>query len=192
MLTDSAQTQPSAQTTRRGGLQVILPKVRDPRLVTIRRGGSLTDEHHRLLTMWAAECAEHVLELFESEAPGDLRPRAAIVAARAWVRGQVKMMQSRTAGGHAMGAARRLQGPARFAAYAAGQAACVPHVPEHDLGAAAYAIKAARTAAPPAAAGVAGELERQWQRDQLPDEIRELVLEDQRRRNEICWSAFGD
>ena len=48
---------------------MILPKVRDPRLVTIRRGGSLTDEDHRLLAQWAASCAEHVLHLFESERP---------------------------------------------------------------------------------------------------------------------------
>jgi hypothetical protein len=30
----------------------ILPKQRDPRLVTIRRGGTLTDEHHRLLDVF--------------------------------------------------------------------------------------------------------------------------------------------
>ena len=45
---------------------MILPKVRDPRLVTIRRGGTLTDPHHQLLALWAASCAEHVLALFES------------------------------------------------------------------------------------------------------------------------------
>ena len=58
------------------------------------------------------------------------------------------MMQARAVGGHAMGAARPLTGAARFAAYAAGQAACVGHVAEHDLGAAAYAIKAIRAAEP--------------------------------------------
>lgn len=54
------------------------------------------------------------------------------------------MMQSRAVGGDSMGAAHPLRGAARFAAYVAGQAACVPHVAEHDLGAAAYAIKAGR------------------------------------------------
>ena len=44
---------------------MILPKVRDPRLITIRRGGTLTDADHRLLALWAANCAEHVLPLFE-------------------------------------------------------------------------------------------------------------------------------
>ena len=36
----------------------------------------------------------------------------------------------------------------------------------------------------------AGRLECQWQRAQLPQEIRELVLDDQRLRNELCWFAF--
>src|SRR5690606_33575640 len=40
---------------------VILPKVRDPRFITIRRGGTLTDADHRLLALWAAGCAERVL-----------------------------------------------------------------------------------------------------------------------------------
>ena len=169
---------------------MILPTIRDPRLVTVRRGGTLTDDDHRLLALWAATCAEHVLDLFESAQPDDPRPRDAIDYTRAWVRGEVAMMQARAAGGHAMGAARDLRGAARHAAYAAGQAACVAHVAEHDLGAAAYAIKAVRAAAPAGEDLVAGRLECQWQRDQLPDAVLELVLDDQRRRNDICWSVF--
>lgn len=169
---------------------MILPKVRDARFVTIRRGGSLTDPDHHLLALWAAACAEHVLDLFESAQPADVRPRQAIEHARAWVRGDVAMMQSRAAGGHAMGAARELRGAARYAAYAAGQAGCVAHVPAHELGAAAYAIKAARAASPHGEGAAAGRLECQWQRDQLPEAIRELVLDDQRLRNDICWSVF--
>jgi hypothetical protein len=169
---------------------VILPSIRDPRLVTIRRGGLLTDEDHRLLALWGAACAEHVLYLFESERPRDERPRAAIEAARAWVRGDLAMMRSRAAGGHAMGAARDLRGAARDAAYAAGQAACVPHVAAHDLGAAAYAIKAVRASVQPQEGEAAGRAECSWQRAQLPEAVRELVLDDQRVRNDICWSVF--
>lgn len=169
---------------------MIFPKVRDPRLVTLRRGGTLTDADHRLLALWAATCAEHVLDLFERDQPDDPRPREAIEHVRAWVRGEIAMMRSRAAGGHAMGAARSLRGPARHAAYAAGQAACVPHVAAHELGAAAYAIRAAQAAAPSCRGGAAGRRECRWQRDQLPRAIRELVLDDQRLRNELCWSVF--
>ena len=169
---------------------MILPKVRDPRFVTIRRGGTLTDPDHHLLALWAASCAEHVLDLFESAQPEDPRPRQAIEHARAWVRGEVKMIQARAAGGHAMGAARDLKGAARNAAYAAGQAAVVAHVAAHELGAAAYAIKAVRAAVPKDQAERAGQLECKWQREQLPHEIRELVLNDQQLRNHACWFVF--
>src|SRR6267378_13551 len=169
---------------------VILPKDRDPRFVTIRRGGTLADSDHHLLALWAASCAEHVLDRFELIRPDDPRPRKAIEQARAWARGEIRMSLARAAGGHAMAAARDLSGPARHAAYAAGQAAVVAHVAAHELGAAAYAIKAARAAAPEGEGESPGKLECCWQREQLPDAIRELVLDDQRLRNEICWSVF--
>jgi len=169
---------------------VILPKVRDPRFITIRRGGTLTDPDHRLLALWAATCAEHVLDLFESVRPDDPRPYEAIEAARAWTRGELPMMQARAIAGHALGAGRDLTGAPRFAAYAACQAGAVAHVAAHELGAAAYALKAIRSAASEVDRDAAGRRECQWQRDQLPDQIRELVLDDQRLRNEICWSVF--
>ena len=100
---------------------VILPRDRDPRFITIRRGGTLTDSDHRLLALWAA--------------------------------------------------------------------AAVAHVAAHELGAAAYAITAA-CAAPRGEGDSAGRLECRLQREQLPDAIRELVLDEQRLRNEICWSVF--
>jgi hypothetical protein len=169
---------------------MILPKKRDPRFITVRRGGTLKDEDHQLLALWAADCAEHVLHLFEQVRPDDDRPRRAIALARAWARGEVSMTESRTAAGHANGAARDLRGAPRFAAYAAAQAAAVAHVAAHELGAAAYAIKAVRASVPKEESEAAGRRECQWQREQLPEAIRELVLDDQRLRNDICWSVF--
>ena len=89
-----------------------------------------------------------------------------------------------------MAAARDLHGAARHAGYAAGQAGAVPHVAAHELGAAAYAIKAVRASVPADGSAAAGRLECRWQRGQLPEAIRELVLDDQRLRNSICWSVF--
>ena len=169
---------------------MILPRDRDTRFITIRRGGTLTDPDHRLLALWAAACAGHVLNLFESVQPADARPRHAIEQIRAWSRGEITMSRSRSAGGHAMASARVLSGAPRYAAFAAGQAAAVAHVAAHELGAAAYAIRAARAAAVAEEAVNVGRLECAWQREQLPDAIRHLVLDDQRLRNAICWSVF--
>jgi hypothetical protein len=169
---------------------MILSKDRDPRLITVRRGGTLLDADHHLLALWAAGCAEHVLHFFEQAQPDDDRPRRAIELARAWTRGEVKMTESRNAAGHANAAARNLSGPARGAAFAAAQAAAVAHVAAHELGAAAYAIRAVRAAATKAERDQAGRQECLWQRAQLPEQIRALVLDDQRLRNDLCWHAF--
>jgi hypothetical protein len=169
---------------------MIFTESRDPRLVTVRRGGILQDADHRLLALWAADCAQHVLHLFEQAQPADDRPRQAIEQTRAWVRCEITMTQARTAAFAANAAAREVHGAAREAAHSAGQAVAVAHVAAHELGAAAYAIRAARAAAPEGEREEAGRRECQWQRAQLPSEIRELVLDDQRLRNEACWSLF--
>jgi hypothetical protein len=164
---------------------MILPKNHDPRFITIRRGGTLQDTDHHLLAIWAADCAQHVLHLYEELHPNDERPRGAIEAARAWAQGAITMSQSKAAGGHAMAAARSLSGAPRYTAYAAGQAGVVAHVAAHELGAAAYAIKAVREAAFEGLLEESGRLECEWQRAQLPINIRNLVLDDQKSRNEI-------
>ena len=169
---------------------MILPKIRDPRFITVRRGGTLEDDDHRLLATWAADCAEHVLHHFEGARPNDDRPRRAIELGRGWARGELPWAEARTAAGHANAAARDLRGTPRHAAYAAGQAAAVGHVAAHELGAAAYAIRAVWAATPEDDRATAGRAECRWQRAQLPDEIRDLVLDDQRLRNALCWFAF--
>jgi hypothetical protein len=170
----------------------ILPKERDPRLITIRRGGTLTDEDHRLLADWALLCAEHVLQLFEDHQPSDTRPREAIGVGRAWIRGDVRMRDAHNAAFQANAAARGLPDPAKFAALSAGQAVAVAHVAAHDLGAAAYAIRAAGASVSAESAAQARAKEREWQRARLPAAVRELVLDDQQRRSAICWHVFDD
>ncbi len=169
---------------------MILPKQRDPRFITIRRGGSLTDEDHHSLALWAATCAEHVLHFFEEVRPEDDRPRQLIEMARAWTRNEIPMGQAHKAAFVANTAAREVSGAAKFAALAAGQAVAVAHVAAHELGAAAYAIRAVKAATPENEREQAGRQECQWQREHLPDEIRELVLDDQRLRNDLCWGVF--
>ena len=89
-----------------------------------------------------------------------------------------------------MGAARDLQGAARHAAYAAGQAAAVGHIAAHELGAAAYAIKAAHAAAPEGKCEAAGKSSANGSVTKSRARFGELVLDDQRLRNDICWLAF--
>lgn len=170
---------------------MILPKERDTRFITIRRGGSLTDSKHHLLALWAATCAEHVLHLFEQANTDDKRPRQAIELTRAWVKGEITMKQAHKAAFAANAAAKGMPDAARFAALAAGQAVAVAHVAAHELGAAAYAIRAIKESVEENERDKMGLKECQWQRDQLPDDIRELILDDQKLRNQICWFVFN-
>jgi Imm-5 like putative immunity protein len=64
-------------------------------------------------------------------------------------------------------AARGMPDPVKFAAPSAGQAAAVPHVAAHDLGAAAYAIRAAGASVPADDAAQARAKERESQRVHL-------------------------
>jgi hypothetical protein len=102
--------------------------------------------------LFAADCAEHVLHLFEARRPGDERPRAAIKAARDFANGLVSD-EMRVAAAYVAAAA---AAAADAAAYAA--AAYV---------AAAYVDAAYVAAAAAAAAYVAREEEQRWQAERL-------------------------
>jgi len=123
------------------------------------------------MAVWAADCAERVLGLFEAEARGDTRPRDAIARTRAFGRGELDVadeIRRRFAGD---GAARQVSSPAAAAAArAAGQAAAIPHMGAHALGAAAYAAKAAGLAAPDRPDAVSEEI--QWQLSIMTIEAR--------------------
>lgn len=164
---------------------------RDRRFVAVHRGGLLDLPRHRLLASWAADCAEHVLPLFTTKYPDDDRPRRAIETARRWSRGQATVGEAREAALAAHAAARTASdAAAREVARAAGHAVATAHMADHELGAAAYAIRAVRRAAPPPGAMSVGKRECQWQREQLRDAVRELVLSDEEQRNKKLWSVF--
>jgi Imm-5 like putative immunity protein len=146
--------------------------MRDDRFKAVHRGGSLDLDRHRQLAIWAADCAEHVLPLFEASRPLDDRPRRAIETARAWAAGEISVGAARTAAFAAHAAARDAADAAREAARAAGHAVATAHMADHALGPAWYGVRAVR-----ASAGVeAAERERAWQLEHLSPSIRALVV----------------
>ena len=88
----------------------------------------LDKRDHRSLVLWATDCAERALPYFEETYPKDNRPRNAVEAGRAWVRGEIATSEARAAA---------------FAAHAAARAA------GHAAHAASYAVTAATEAAVP-------------------------------------------
>ena len=132
---------------------------------------TLSEADRRLVAAWAADCAERVLGLFEAEAPGDDRPRAAIARTRAFARGELNTgeeIRRRFVGGIAAG---DVKAPAAVAAArAAGQAVAICHMGAHALGAAAYAVKAASLAAPDRPETPNAEI--RWQLSHMSAQVR--------------------
>jgi hypothetical protein len=144
--------------------------MRDRRFVAVHRGGPLDIATHHLLAAWAADSAEHVLPLFTRWST-DERPQQAIDTARAWARGEIPVGVAQKAAVAAHAAAREVDNPsATAAARAAGHAVATAHMADHSMGAFIYALKAVE------AAGASVDIERAWQEEHIPDEVRELIL----------------
>ncbi len=139
----------------------------------VRSPQTLSEADRRVVAAWAADCAERVLGLFEAEAPGDSRPRDAIARARAFARGELAVAPEIRRRFIAGAAAREVSAPAAVAAArAAGQAASIPHMGAHALGAAAYAAKAAGLAAPDRTRPEVVTAEIRWQLGRMSPAVR--------------------
>lgn len=112
---------------------------------------TLSVQDRQCVAAWAADCAEHVLSIFELAVPDDISVRDAIGLTRSFASGDLDVAEAiRCRGGGAGASAREAPTPAATAAaYAAEQAAAVAHMGAHALGAAGYAAKASTLAADP-------------------------------------------
>jgi hypothetical protein len=143
---------------------------------------TLTEADRRLIGLWAADCAQRVLPLFEAKAPSDPRPREAIEGIRVFARGGKRTAQLRSLAWAVYAAAREVGDPvATAAARAAGLAAATaymhalvtPHQAKHALGPAAYGARARELATvnDPSA----GDEEIRWAIEHASPAVREVV-----------------
>lgn len=121
----------------------------------------------RKLRLFAADCAEHVLHIYEAKYPDDDRPRKAIQAARDYARGRIDAKALSTA-----------YSAANSAALSAAYSTAYPAALSAALSAAhstAYstAYSAAYSAAHSAASSASYSAERSWQAKRLMKYIRE-------------------
>ncbi len=143
--------------------------MRDKRFIAEHRDGPLKKEQHYQLINWAYECAEHVLPLFGEKI--DERLTNALNVAKAWQSGNASVGDARAASVDAHAVARECSNLTAIAvARSVGHAVATVHMADHSLGAAWYALKAVKNA------GGSIDAERKWQNEQLPSEIKELVL----------------
>lgn len=143
---------------------------------------SLTEDDLRVMGLWAADCAERALPVFEARASSDPRPREAIEGLKVFANGGKRTVQLRSLAWAAYAAAREVNDPAAAAAArAAGLAAAIaythplvtPHQTRHTLGPAAYAALA-RELAEEGDYGV-GDTEVQWAVEHASAQVRDVV-----------------
>ncbi len=143
--------------------------MRDKRFVAKHRGGTLKKEQHRQLMQWGCVCAENVLFLYGEEI--DIRLKIALAVAKEWIKGNASVGDAREASLGAHRVARESSNPTSIAvARSVGHAVATAHMADHSLRAALYALKAVKSA------GKSIDVERNWQNEQLPVEIMDLVL----------------
>ena len=143
--------------------------MRDRRFIAEHRGGPLKKEQHYQLMKWACDCAENVLHLFGEIT--DERLENALLIAKEWAKGNASVGDAMKASVAAHAVARESTNPISIAvARSVGQAVATAHMADHSLGAAWYALKAVKNA------GKSIEAERRWQDEQLPSEIKDLIL----------------
>lgn len=149
--------------------KLIFQRMRDKRFIAEHRGGPLTKEEHQQLMRWACTCAERTAPLFGKTL--DDRLKNALKIAKEWADDKATTGMAMKASVAAHAAARATKNPAAVAvARAIGHAVATAHMADHSLGGALYALKALKIAGKPIAA------ERKWQNEQLPPEIKELVM----------------
>jgi len=152
--------------------------MRDKRFIAEHRGGSLKIEQHRQLIIWACKCAEHVFPLLSEEL--DERLKSALFMAKEWEKNKATVGDARTASINSIAVASESSDPVTIAiARAIGHAVATAHMADHSLGAALYALKAVR------AAGRSTDAEKEWQNEQLPPEIAELILSSRTKKDAI-------
>lgn len=144
--------------------------MRDPRFIATHRGGLLAPEHHRQFVAWAADCAQHLITLWQNHSE-DERPLQAISAAHAWARDEISVGQARNAAVAAHAAAReQTNATATAMARATAHAAAAAHMADHALAAISYTHRAL------AISGISPEEEYARQISRAPQHLREIIL----------------
>lgn len=100
-------------------------------------------QKHRILVMWALDCARLTLGVFEAKYPEEYRPRAALELCESWSRGKIKMPAAKRAILDAHAVAKEINDSEFSAlAHAIGHAGATVHVETHALGLVIYELTA--------------------------------------------------
>ena len=142
--------------------------MRDKRFIAEHRGGPLKKEQHYMLIKWAYDSSKHVLHLYGRI---DERLTNALIVAKKWQYGDISVGEARKVSLDAIAVANESSNLTKISvARSVGHAVATAHMADHSLGAALYALKAVKSA------GGSIYREIQWQNNQIPIQIKELIV----------------
>ncbi|MDN5300017.1 MAG: hypothetical protein PWP51_2570 [Clostridiales bacterium] len=100
-------------------------------------------QNHRVLVMWALDCAKQTLETFETKYPDEKRPRICLTLCESWAKGEIKMPIAKRAILDSHAVAKELNDRAyESMCHAIGHAGTTVHVETHALGLPIYELTA--------------------------------------------------
>lgn len=100
-------------------------------------------QNHRILVMWALDCAKLTLEQFEAKYPDEQRPRTCLELCKTWARGKIKMPIAKRAILDSHAVAKEIDDKEYGAlCHAIGHAGATVHVETHALGLPIYELTA--------------------------------------------------
>ena len=143
--------------------------MRDKKFVTIQRGGTLSSLQHRQLVAWACTCVKNLLPLASEQIAPKIKEWLQV--GEQWVGGLGSTGDARNASMEAVALARTLSDPLQTTLVrAAGHAVATAHMADHCLRALQYVYKAVQIC------GGSPEKEKQWQCEQISDDIKSLIF----------------
>jgi hypothetical protein len=152
--------------------------MRDKKWVLEHRGGSLKIEQQKQLMKWAIDCVNHLLPLLNSNINEKIIN--AINIGNNWIIGKAKTVDAINCSREIIKYVRTLDNKLEIAiTRAAGHAVATAHMADHSMGPVYYGSKAIKIN------GGIIETEINWQIEQIPNEIKELVLEGLRNKKII-------
>ena len=143
--------------------------MRDKNWVLEHRGGSLKIDQQKQLMKWALECVNHLLPLLN----GSINEKItnAITVGNNWITGKATTGDAIKSAREIIKYVRTLNNELEILiTRAAGQAVATAHMADHSMGPVYYGIKAIKIN------GGSIDSEIKWQIEQLPNNIKELVL----------------
>ena len=143
--------------------------MRDKKWVLEYRGGSLKIEQQKQLMKWAIDCVNHLLPLLNNNINEKIIN--AINIGNNWITGKAKTGDAINVSREIIKYVKTLNNELEIAiTRAAGHAVATAHMADHSMGTIYYGLKAIKIN------GGSIDSELNWEIEQIPSEIKELVI----------------